>query len=287
MERAVLEEAIRRSGGVVPVGGEIDRLLLKINYLEQSGRYNRLLQQLRAANDRANFLATLMEATFASQFEHAGLPLAHEIKQTPETTGSVDFRHTYGANHLDFELRLVQQELATTEQIKVQLDKGPFFEVAMDAAADLRTIARAQNIILSKIQESKDGAPVKFAVPQPTITNIVVVDTQDLFLGAIDVDDCKLVAYGDPAVPEENRRKAFGLFQEYRQEYGKDIRDCYDRFAHARATVHGVMFLFRMPGSGVFDYGVRQFTMWNPALMDKERGEAAMKEIQRAIPFNG
>lgn len=287
MERSALAEAIKRSGGAVPAGDELDRVLLKIGRLEQAGGYNGLLQQLSAANDKSNFLATLLEATFASQHEGVGIHLAHEIKQTPEMRQSVDFRDTYGTDCLDYELRLVQQDTATTAQIKEQLDKGPFFSVAMDAAADLRTIARAQNIIMSKIQDDKDGQPVKFTAPQPNVTNIVVVDTHDLFLEGIDADDCKLIASGDPAVPEVNRRGAFGLFQEYLEEYGEAIRAHYDRFAHTRATVHGIMFLFRTPGSGVFDYGLRQFTVWNRALMNAERGTTAMAEIQRAIPFNG
>jgi len=287
MQRATLEEAIRRSGGVLPAGDELDRVLVKIDGLRQTGRYNRMLQQLGATNDRSNFQATLLEATFASQFEVAGAHLAYEIKQTPQTPGSVDFRHTYCADHLDFELRLVQQEYATTEQIRQQLDQGPFFEVAMDANADLRTIVRAQNIILSKIQNPKDSTAVKFAAPQEHVTNIVVIDTHDLFLGGIDVYDCKLIAYGDPAVPEEHRRDAFGLFQQCKQDNGDQIRARYNRFSHARSTIHGLMFLFHTPGSGVFDYGLRQFTMWNPALMSRERGIAAVAEIQRAIPFNG
>lgn len=287
MDREEFEEAIRQSGGVLPAEDELGRVLEKLAVLEQAGIYNRLLQQLATANDRSNFLALLLEVTFAYQFERAGVRLAYEIKQAREMRGSVDFRHTFEENHLDFELRLVQQESATTEQIKQQLEEGPFFSVVMNATEEMQTVVRAQNIILSKTQDRKTGDPVKFTAPQANVTNIVVVDTHDLFLGAIDVNDCMLITYGDPEVEVDYRRGAFGLFQDYREEYAASIRSHHERFAHVRTHIHGIMFLFRTPGSGIFNYELRQFTIWNRNLMNSDRGAVAITEIQRAIPFNG
>ncbi len=287
MERAALEAAITNSRGVLPAGDELAHLLAKIDGLEQTGRHASLLDQLAKANDKANFLAALLEVTFASQFESQGLQLAREIKQTPEMPGSVDFRRSFAGGHLDMEVRLVQQDQKTTDQIREQLDQGPFFAVAMDAGAQMKAICRAQNIILSKIQDPDDGTPAKFAAPQAGVTNIVVVDTHDLFLGGIDVDDCRLVAYGDPAVQREYRLGLFGLFQQLHGADGAELQQHYERFTHARATVHGLMFLFRTPGSGIFNYGLLQFMCWNSELIDVDRSAIAMAEIHRAIPFNG
>lgn len=286
MDRAVLELAITNSGGVVPAGEELAYVLEKIAVLEKTGRYHGILDRLAKANVKSNFLATLLEVTYAHHFESSGMQLNPEVKQTPDTPGSVDFRYSYTGGHLDFELRLIQQDSATTEQIHEQLNRKPFFQAGMGASEDLQTICRAQNIILSKIQHPSDGSPRKFAALQDGVINIVVVDTHDLFLGGIDVDDCRLIMFGDPSVPEENRRGAFGLFQEYEETFGAEIRDHCNRFAHACATLHGVMFLFCSPNSGVFDFGLRQYTMWNDRLIDRERRMAAMTEIQMAIPFN-
>jgi len=72
MDIQALVSAIRRSGGGQNAIAEAGGLLIRINVLEGTGRYVRLLSQLTRANDRSNFLALALEVNFAYQFESRG-----------------------------------------------------------------------------------------------------------------------------------------------------------------------------------------------------------------------
>jgi hypothetical protein len=253
-QRATLLAAINNSGGAEQPDDEVGRLLEKLTHLDKTRKFGRLMNAVASANDKNNFLASVLEATFAFQFESARLPLEYEVKQAEDKSRSIDFlRKTASGITGDFATRLLQQENATMLAIDAQLQQSPFYQIAMDGQDEHDAIVRLQGVILSKVQKP-DGTPTKFLRVAPDIVNLVVIDVSDLILGAIDLDDCLLATHGDPAVRDEHRRGIFGLFQEPLAEYPERIQAVAKTFEHMRRTLSGILFLFRSHGSGVLDY---------------------------------
>lgn len=284
MDRATLLAAINNSGGAEQPDDEVGRLLEKLTHLDKTRKFGRLMNAVASANDKNNFLASVLEATFAFQFESARLPLEYEVKQAEDKSSSIDFlRKTASGISVYFETRLLQQENATMLAIDAQLQQSPFYQIAMDGQDEHDAIVRLQGVILSKVQKP-DGTPTKFLRVAPDIVNLVVIDVSDLILGAIDLDDCLLATHGDPAVRDEHRRGIFGLFQEPLAEYPERIQAVAKTFEHMRRTLSGILFLFRSRGSGVLDYQLEQYLMWNPRLIDKDRAKAICAEVEVAIP---
>jgi hypothetical protein len=284
VDKNSLIRAIRSSGGKGWALAEVDDLLPRLDLLRNTGRYDQLLTTLKDANNKSNFLALLLEANFAYQFESQGFALAYEVKQNAQHGSSIDFlRVMPGADNVYFELRLLQQKQSLKESINEQLAKLGIYKVFMDGAREQGEIVRLQNTILGKVQD-KAGRPIKFFSVEARTVNIVVIDATESLLEAIDVHDCLLATGGDVAVDEEHRRQVFGLFQEDRPEYPQRIHDLARRFSHIRATVHGVLFLFRARGTGVLAYRLEQYMLWNPTLMAEARARPIMTELSRAVP---
>ena len=81
----------------------------------------------------------------------------------------------------------------------------------------------------------------------------------------------------------------FGLFQYDEACYPPHIHDFATRFAHARRTLHGVLFLFKEPRSAMLAYRLQQYMMWNPALVnpaavEEWRARKIPADISAAIP---
>jgi hypothetical protein len=55
-------------------------------------------------------------------------------------------------------------------------------------------------------------------------------------------------------------------FQDVNAVYPAEVQAAAKRFAHLKATVHAVLFLFRPSGSGVLDFSLQQVLVWNRAL---------------------
>jgi hypothetical protein len=55
-------------------------------------------------------------------------------------------------------------------------------------------------------------------------------------------------------------------------------------FAHIRATIHGVLFLFRAAGAGVLDYQLEQVMVWNQDLVAEQQAKALMTDIAAMLP---
>lgn len=103
-------------------------------------------------------------------------------------------------------------------------------------------------------------------------------------LGTIDVFDCLLATLGDPGVEEVYRRQVFGLFQDLMPDHPQRIRDLAAKFAHIKKTVHGVLFLFKEPDTGMIAYRLEQYMVWNAALIDDARARPIFADIASAIP---
>lgn len=284
MNRAILLDAIRNSGGAEQPDTEVDGLLEKLQHLEDTGKYARLLASIASANDKSNFLSAVFEATFAFQFERSGLPLYYEVQQDDDSNSSIDFMRRAASDiSIYFEARLLQQDTATGESIREQLHNTGFYRIAMSGEDEHDAIVRLQSVILNKVQNS-EGLPVKFLRTANDIVNIVVIDVSDILLGAIDLHDCLLSTHGDPYVDEVYRRGIFGLFQKPISGYPDHIDTIAHSYEHIRSVLNGVLFLFKSNNSGPLDYILEHYMIWNPALSDKEMAQEVCREIGRAIP---
>ena len=283
-DRAILEAAIAASGGAAQPTDQVDGLLAKLQVLEASGRYGALIKSISKSNDKSNFLALLLEATFAYEFEARSIPLDYEVKQDANDGSSIDFRMKLDDGRFTyFELRLLQQDQTTAKAIAKQLVKTGSYAAAMNGGDEQREVLRVQSTILSKV-ENKGGKPIKFLKTDEGTFNIVVVCISDIVLGTADLYDCLIATYGDPEVPAEYRRDVFGLFQDMRPEYPKHVQDAATRFTHLKSTVHAVLFLFRLTSSGVLDYSLRQVLVWNRALTTEQSCRLVGERINTAIP---
>jgi hypothetical protein len=284
LDKQALIDAIGRSGGGRNALDEADALWVKLDCLQQTGRYGLLLSQLAKSNDKSNFLALVLEANFAYQFESQALELTYEVKQDAQHRSSIDFlRKTPSGDSVFFELRLLQQKQSITDSINTQLEKSQIYRVFMDGQDEQAEVVRIQETVLGKVQD-RSGNPIKFFSTAADAVNIVVVDATDSILGTIDFDDCMLATHGDPTVKEVYRRQVFGLFQEDKPEYPQRIHDLAAKHAHIRNTLHGVLFLFKKPDTGILAYQLEQYLIWNPARIDGARERPIFADVASAIP---
>jgi hypothetical protein len=284
LSRESLTAAIAASGGAAQPDDQVDGLLAKLQLLEATGKFGGLLRGILTANDKSNFLALLLEATFAYQFERAGAPLTYEVKQGPAHGSSIDF----GLDLADgltayFELRLLQQDQATAKSIADQLSASGTYAVFKDGGAEQDDVLWVQGIALGKV-EDKHGKAIKFLRVDPSVFNIVVVDISDIVIGAADLGDCILATYGDPEVPVEYRREVFGLFQDVLDSYPEHIQQAAVRFKHFKSTIHAVLFLFRGHGSGPLDYSLEHVLVWNRSLVGKDSAGSLVSVVDAALP---
>jgi hypothetical protein len=284
LNKQLLIEAISRSGGKQSALEEVDDLWARLYFLYQTGRYGLLLSQLFKANDKSNFLALALEANFAYQYEAKGLQLIYEVKQCDKSKSSIDFlRKVPSGESIYFELRLLQQTESSSNSINAQLQECQMYNASMGEKKEHAEIVRIQATILSKVQD-KCGNPIKFFSTAVDSVNIVVIDATDSILGQIDIHDCRLAMYGDPSVNEVNRRQIFGLFQADKAVYPQHIHNLATKYAHIRNTLHGVMFLFKRPGTGTLAYQLEQYMMWNPDRVDSARVHSICIDVASAIP---
>lgn len=284
IDRPTLEAAIQVSGGAQQPDDQIDALLAKLQALNSTGRYGALLTTLVKANNKSNFLAFLLEVTFAHQFEAAGMPLAYEVKQAADMTSSIDSKlNAWTGDAVFFELQLLQQDQPTSNDIAKQLAAGPAYTAMKDGDGEAADIFRLQSTILRKVQKL-DGMPVKFLQAGPGTVNIVVVCISDILLGTPDEFDCVLAMYGDPEVPEHCRRGVFGLFQDSKPGYAEELQARAANYAYIKGTLHGVLYLFRPDGSDVLDYNLQQVMVWNRNLVTQAQAAVLMNQIAAALP---
>jgi hypothetical protein len=210
--------------------------------------------------------------------------LQYEIRQVVEDESSVDFCwKTKSGKIVYIEVRLLQQDKGTADLISSQIDARNVHAISKDGDDERQDIVRVQRVVLEKVQK-KDGSPTKFLMVRQDAINLVAVDISQIILGAFDVDDCKLVTLGDPSVSEINRRGVFGLFQDTQPAYPTLIQSIAQSFDHIKKTLHGVLFLFRLPKTELFNFSIERFLAWNPSLIKEDTASEICKEIETALP---
>lgn len=283
MNKQDLVRAIRRSGGGLNALDEADDLWARIDLLQQTGRYDLLLLQLLRTNNKSNLLALVLEANFAYQFESRDLQLTYEVNQNTRQNSSIDFlRRTLNEDSVFFELRLLQQARSITDLIRVQLQKSKVYRLVMGEQDEKDGVERIKNTILSKVQTK--GKPTKFFSTAAGVVNIVVIDVAESILGTVDAHDCLLATHGDPGVEEVYRRQVFGLFQDTHPGYPEHVQNLAKTYEHIRNVLHGVLFLFKEPGTGLLAYRIEQYLMWNPATITEVRAQSVYADLVKALP---
>lgn len=285
MDEKSLLAAITKSGLNGASDEQVKGLLSKLDFLKSKGRYGRLLTNLETANDKNNFAAFVLEATIAFQFESKGIELEYEMTQAPDSGSSIDFRWAAALGKTVYmEVRLLQQDRATTNSIESQLQIGNVYGISKDGDDEKQDIIRVQQAILEKVQK-KDGTSTKFLTRDQRTINILAVDISQIILGMFDSHDCLLVTGGDPSVQPVYSRGIFGLFQEPVPKDPDYIQSLGQSYAHVRKTLHGVLFLFRRPKTESLDYSVERFLARNPSLISEDSARAICKEIEPALPL--
>ena len=260
-------------------------LLSKIQVLERTGRYKKLLESLEKSNDQANFIAAVLEATIAYQFESAEICLQHEERQDDTQKSSIDFHwKTKFGKDIYIEVRLCQQDDETRKSIAEQLNKHNMYKVTINEDSEKQNITRIQGVIRDKIAK-KDGTLNKFHKCDSNIINIVAIDATRTIWGRFDLDDCRLVAFGDSAVTEVSQRQIDGIFQQPKQEDTPDVKKHLQQFHEARIRLHGIIFLFKIPSKEPLNYIIGQYPLWNPALMQVSTSIDICNEIEAALPL--
>ena len=281
--RGQLARSITASGyEIAPNDNRLDRLVAKLECLQEAGRYARLLVDLFAANEEANLRSHVLEATLAFQFESAGMPLQYEVRRREDET-SVDFlRQTDWGKDICVEVRLVQQRQVLTALFEEQLRDSNFFGATLDGVGDQAETLRLQRLVFAKAV-NPSGQLIKFSPEDKCTYNIIAIEVSELHLGMIDHLDCRLVAYGDPAVPELALRQLFGLFQEPQPEYPDHIQEVATRYAPFREAIHAILFLRKVPPTHPIDYCLEYILTHNPKLVPDAELELIGQEFLGAM----
>ncbi len=279
-----LAGALTASGyPVEPNDNRLTPLVEKLELLRNAGHYTRLLSNLLAANDSANLRSLVLEATFAYHFQSIGMPLQYEVRRRPDDETSIDFlRQTEWGKTLCIEMRLVQQRHGITTLFEEQLRRSAYFGTLSDGADDRAETLRLQRLVLEKAVNAR-GQLTKFSPEDINTYNIVAIEVSELHLGMIDDLDCRLVAYGDPAVPDHARRGLFGLFQESCPEYPDHIQEVAARFAPFRDTVHAILFLRQVPPAHPINYRLEYLLIRNRQLVTRAESDQIAREFLRAM----
>lgn len=246
----------------------------KLEFVNDTNRYNKLLKNLFLSKEINEFNSYAFEASFAYDFESNSHALQYEINSLSDNATSIDFCYQFNDKKIYFELRVINPRNWITQLVKSMLNKFGVYEISLGGENERTEEARLQNLILSKCQNKK-GKPIKFKRGDKSY-NFIVVYVSGLHLTMIDKADCILAMYGDLGVSSVYRRNIFGLCQQMPENAPDWMRKYYDKFKHFRETIHGVLFVknvaIRDPKYFV-NLELEYFLIWNKNLMEsKETG---------------
>jgi hypothetical protein len=266
---------IKAAGGGPNAFAYAEPLLMKINRLEATGRYQPLLVQLRSAREAGDFRGRVLEVNFAEAFVRSGIELNYGARQG--MSGDIDFLWRVAPWKVFIELKLLGQDRATRDRINQQLENHGVSAVAV--RDDTRDVARLELDILQKASTRKFNPN-----PETHWINLVVIDVAELQLGTIDMADCLLAVGGNPLAarhchPTCLREYVIGVFEALeghaltpgQQGWVTGVHQIPPNAAHPRTYLHGVLFLFREPKEhAALSYDLRSEIVWNPALITED-----------------
>lgn len=287
--RTKLEKVLTRLGMDTKAWLEtISHFLAKVELLAEVNSYNKLLKSLFASNDLSEFNSYVFEVMFAYDFESKQQPLTYEVCQLTSEKTSVDFCYKSNKITILFELRLIQQRSWITESISKQLEENKFSQTLLNGNDEAHETVRLQNLILQKCQ-NEEGEPIKFYETENGFFNFIVLNISELHLSMIDKADCFLTMYGDSNVPHLYRRGIFGMWQELPENYSEIKKRFYDKFQYFRETIHGVLFVRYVKGSGYMsrmyiDRELEYFAILNNNLLPKETSDLVIGKLASFLP---
>jgi hypothetical protein len=279
--RTKLYKTLQRLGISNPADWQdyIDILLIKLEFLNDLQRYDRLLKNIFSSNDKSGFNSYAFEAAFAYDFEVKGHKLEYEVKSLSDSLTSIDYCYETEGRKIYFELRVINQRDALTTDIENQLKHNGFYQISQGGEEE--TI-RIQQSILDKCHDNKKDEPVKFGHEDGSY-NFIVVFVSALHLGMIDKADCLLAMYGDEGVHPIYRLGVFGLCQQLSAQATEEERKYYGNFDHFRKTIHGVLFVKNASRGGDPNYFVdlqlQYFLVGNNNILEKEEGGAIIENL--------
>lgn len=261
----------------------ISHFRAKLELLSESNSYNTLLKALCSSNDLSEFNSYVFEVMFAYDFESKQQRLAYEVRQLTAENSSVDFCYKLQKINIYFELRLIQQRNWITKTIDNQLEYRQISEILLNGKDESDESVRLQNLILQKCQ-NENGKPIKFYAKENHFFNFIVINVSELHLGMIDKADCFLTMYGDLNVPHLYRRGVFGMWQDLPENSSEIEKRCYAKFQYFRETIHAVLFVRYVKGSGYLnkmyiDRELEYFAILNNNLVAKETADLVIGEL--------
>lgn len=289
MQLDELNMIIQGAGGQYFALEYAEALLEKINRIDSTNGYGKLMAQLRSAKEQGDFRGRILEVNFANLFVENGINLQYGAKQG--MAGDVDFCWDLGRYHVFIEMKLLGQDQRTREMMNQQLEANGFSAALI--SDDTWDVARIQRDIFQKSSTKKFNSQ-----PQPTWINLVAVDVSELQLGAVDLGDCLQATVGyeytsryyhteclHPAIVGVFERGDVASLRAEQVEWVNGFHATLGVASHPRDYVHGVLFLFREPQEqAALCYQLSAAVVWNPALVDPQRGREFCKSFCRIVP---
>lgn len=287
MELQDLETIIRAAGGGPNALAYAELLLVKLNRLEGTGRFQALFTQLRRAREPGDFRGRVLEINFADAFIRTGIELTYGARQG--MPGDIDLLWRVAPRDVFMEIKLLGQDRATRDRVNQQLADHGVSTVAL--RNDTRDVARLQLDILQKASTRKFNPK-----PQADWVNLVAIDVAELQLGTVDMTDCLLATGGNPLAAQYSdpsclRENVVGVFESLNgraltpgeQQWVTGVHQLPSGAAHPQSYLHGVIFLFRHPKErAALAYELRSEIAWNPALVTDEVARSiagAMRQV--------
>lgn len=190
--------------------------------------------------------AALFELRFAFAIHNAGLTAKYEFG-TGQGNSSVDFFVDDPKTQKKWLFELTS--LSTSNAVREHTHQDGNFTSYLSNSSlnknspEVRDIIKTQNAILSKIF-NEDGKPIKFPEPTPNCYNVIVVDMRSFNSGGCDLDDYKIIAYGNKDVYEPYRQ--YWIDQNGQK---KDIKGVFDedhpdaRSKYIQERIHAIAFI--------------------------------------------
>jgi transcriptional regulator with XRE-family HTH domain len=190
--------------------------------------------------------AALFELRFAYAIHNAGLTAKYEFK-TGQGNSSIDFFVDDPKTQKKWLFELTS--LSTGDAVRENTYQDGNFTSYLSISSlnknspEVREVIKVQNAIFSKIC-NEDGKPIKFPEPTPNCYNVIVVDTRSFNSGISDLDDYKLIAYGNKDVYESHRQYWIdqnGQRNDIKGVFDNDHPDLRSKYIQER--IHAIAFI--------------------------------------------
>jgi hypothetical protein len=135
-----LQAIMQAAGGGPNALAYADALLTKINRLEATGQYQKLLVQLRNAREAGDFRGRVLEINFSEAFVREGINLTYGARQG--MSGDIDLLWPLPPQDVFIESKLLGQDRATRDRISQQLENHGVS--AIELRDDTRDVASLQ-----------------------------------------------------------------------------------------------------------------------------------------------